>query len=634
MGHLDTILRKHVFAESDFLHSATTLLHSAIARVVLMPILTRLTHLGDFDILKALSRFTSAILCCAEGQLDDLEYVESTVCVLTHSTASVLQDVRSDPELAALIPLPRIIHFFLNVVRLPTATSISFEHFNFFCSQLTCYHRTVFQSIPDSVDFVMACTPAQDVRVRNAALRALIGLCDPASPMQSAASKPPHIIHQALAHRNTENPRRSLSDFGHALIDLILRNEVGFRGYFTHQDPNAELLCTPTVYKCTRNIINGNLVTYAQDGWTNVAKTHVNISVISVENETHEMTRCPKTDHGLFFIVKNDFDLRPAIPGARIRWHQSAIPKAEKKNPPHHPHQNIVCGKIRGRNPRPTFCGGSSLLHARNSTKHSHLPGRVLSGILPWHFLLRSGDYLQARRHDRCRSPGGKGSDLTDFLREQLLHYTAIFAYHIAEDMLKGRAIEVRIQEVKNAISFINDSPPDADKMPRRIALTIHLNFLLRGHTLNDDFTELQASQNKLSLAYDIAQSRTRGFYPPPQCLAIDKIFARMPIAWKAWKPIVSRHAGHTYPAVDDPNVNLAAWLKKLDTDDPTFKYFALRDVLSDNGRTGPAQLCRCSSCSSPSAALKQCSGCLKTRYCNSECQKRHWKVHRKTCKS
>ncbi|KAJ7198067.1 hypothetical protein C8J57DRAFT_1262531, partial [Mycena rebaudengoi] len=303
-------------------------------------------------------------------------------------------------------------------------------------------------------------------------------------------------------------------------------------------------LCTPTVYKCTRNIINGNLVTYAQDGWTNVAKTHVNISVISVENETHEMTRCPKTDHGLFFIVKNDFEMKsedgafgrlfpvPESVGINRRFRR----QKKKSSPP----------------PSSKYCLWE------NQGPQSQ------ADILRWEFLIARKKFNEAfafarSRHDRCRSPGGKGSDLTDFLREQLLHYTAIFAYHIAEDMLKGRAIEVRIQEVKNAISFINDSPPDADKMPRRIALTIHLNFLLRGHTLNDDFTELQASQNKLSLAYDIAQSRTRGFYPPPQCLAIDKYSL----------PIVSRHAGHTYPAVDDPNVNLAAWLKKLDNRRP-----------------------------------------------------------------
>ncbi|KAJ7213266.1 hypothetical protein C8J57DRAFT_1602154 [Mycena rebaudengoi] len=184
---------------------------------------------------------------------------------------------------------------------------------------------------------------------------------------------------------------------------------------------------------------------------------------------------------------------------------------------------------------------------------------------------------------------------------------------------------------LSSAIAFVNDAPLDADEMPRIVAFTIHLNFLLRGHTFSDDLRELQVQ--KLSLAYGVARSRVRGFDPPPICLAVDIILARMPIAWKAWKPAVARHTSKTDSTANvDPNVDLAAWLEKLDTDDPTAKILGLRGVDIDTVRTGLAQLHHCSACHSPSAVLKKCARCKKTRYCNRECQNRHWKVHRKMC--
>ena len=41
-----------------------------------------------------------------------------------------------------------------------------------------------------------------------------------------------------------------------------------------------------------------------------------------------------------------------------------------------------------------------------------------------------------------------------------------------------------------------------------------------------------------------------------------------------------------------------------------------------------------CAACGIASTDLKKCGACNKTKYCSVECQKRHWKVHKKMCKS
>lgn len=40
----------------------------------------------------------------------------------------------------------------------------------------------------------------------------------------------------------------------------------------------------------------------------------------------------------------------------------------------------------------------------------------------------------------------------------------------------------------------------------------------------------------------------------------------------------------------------------------------------------------KCSNCDSSSHDLKKCAGCHLVSYCNKECQKQHWKIHKKEC--
>ncbi|KAJ7775980.1 ribonuclease H-like domain-containing protein [Mycena maculata] len=63
----------------------------------------------------------------------------------------------------------------------------------------------------------------------------------------------------------------------------------------------------------TRAKIEGKLATYSEDGWKNVAHTHVDTLMLSVEGQpyllrTHDMTGRPKTGDELFEIMKSDFE--------------------------------------------------------------------------------------------------------------------------------------------------------------------------------------------------------------------------------------------------------------------------------------------------------------------------------------
>jgi hypothetical protein len=84
------------------------------------------------------------------------------------------------------------------------------------------------------------------------------------------------------------------------------------------------------VIVATRQKIQGKLATYSEDGWKNIAHTHVDTSMLNIEGRviicpkicgdigsfpywpyllrTHDMTGRPKTGDELFEIMKSDFE--------------------------------------------------------------------------------------------------------------------------------------------------------------------------------------------------------------------------------------------------------------------------------------------------------------------------------------
>ena len=42
----------------------------------------------------------------------------------------------------------------------------------------------------------------------------------------------------------------------------------------------------------------------------------------------------------------------------------------------------------------------------------------------------------------------------------------------------------------------------------------------------------------------------------------------------------------------------------------------------------------KCASCHKVSHEAKKCSGCSVVYYCDRECQRNHWKIHRNFCKT
>ncbi|KAJ7187170.1 hypothetical protein C8R46DRAFT_1184863 [Mycena filopes] len=574
----DTVLRVRIFSEAKFWQKAVSLLHSDIARSRVMPIMSEVTHISDSAIIEGLAGFTSEILDCAEGHLHDLKYAESTVCVLSHSTVVVL-DHGSSAHVEH-VPLARIIQFFLTVVRLPSSTSLSFDHLLYFCSRVTLHRSFDFHAIPGFVDFLVACTRSQDLSARNAALRSLIGLSIPERPTRPAASTDSETMENLTKYGTKSRQMRefllvpksmdlvdafaethNLSDFGNGLVDIILAWEPGISGYFDVDGTGAlDLEGIPR--------LNVDVLRLSADAVRrgSEAQSEVKADILQLE----------------FLLVSRRDDEATALARSAIE-----------------------------RNPSVAF----------------------------FYYVLVAGRNTSDITSARFAERGLQCPDLTPFLREELLHHSASSLDRIVGEMLSSTPSQIHLQEVvaltqkalSSANAYIDIAPPDSIELPTMIALTIHLNFLVRGHTLSDGCEELQTARDQLPRACAMARSLSTD--PLPRlCLAVETLLARTSTADELWKPVVSRHPSKEYTNIN-PNPDLAGWLEKHESDDPAVKHFGIRGVNTTSHNFGALQLPCCSSCNRPSAALKRCSGCLETRYCNSECQTRHWKFHRKTCK-
>ncbi|KAJ6492507.1 hypothetical protein C8R47DRAFT_1270744 [Mycena vitilis] len=554
---LDSLLGKRIFAETGVL-----LPKGDTARSIVMPVLSSLMHIGNADIMKDLSRFTSTILDCVEGQSTNRRYMENAVCVLTHCSI-IPDDVHSNVE----PHLPRIIRFILSVIRLPNATSLSFNHFCMFCSNMARRNPAAFRAIPDAVDFLVTCTRAQDLSARNDALRAVMGLYsgEPA-PVQEIPYMP-------------ERGRQALSQYG---SDRSYQSRC-----FSFMSRISELLDT---FDDNRSLLKLGL------GLVGLILNNPSVGLWFTAPD-EEYTRLATSVGATRFvdILRLCEDaVRVSGSGSQTRT-QSEILQLEFL---------VASGKKE-----------EACMIARSCIQ------RDPSVAFFYYIMAAHGD--DKSTCVRFAEKGLKCSSLTVFLREELLCSAVLSSDHVIAEMLTGRPCDVRIQELTallenaslHAISFINDAPPDHLEIPFMIAHAILFTLLRSGHAFSDDCREIRAPYDKLRVSCDIARSQVGGFVPPIPCLAVEKIFDRMKIAGPVWMPVVSRYPSREYSFTNSgPNVDLTAWLEKLDISDPVTKFYELRGVNLATDRYGAAQLPHCSACGSVSAALRKCSRCQQTK--------------------
>lgn len=86
--------------------------------------------------------------------------------------------------------------------------------------------------------------------------------------------------------------------------------------------------------------------------------------------------------------------------------------------------------------------------------------------------------------------------------------------------------------------------------------------------------------------------------------------------------------------AAKNGQTSVARWLIKHGGADPSVKVESVTaaQIAKHHGHHDLARRLQCANPGCAHAGMKMCSGCMTTRYCSSECQRAHWKVHKVDC--
>ncbi|KAI1784357.1 hypothetical protein LXA43DRAFT_1042935 [Ganoderma leucocontextum] len=225
---------------------------------------------------------------------------------------------------------------------------------------------------------------------------------------------------------------------------------------------------------------------------------------------------------------------------------------------------------------------------------------------------------------------GLKCKNLTPYLRRRMLWCAVEHAGEEGMRLLctrelepkedrKAQALAYLESAAEDARTFIETSAPDARQMTYVIDWYIVVTIVLRGPELDDDFEEFAPLFDKLHDSYRFMDFLGFRILKTNIYLTRQRILEHWTSgAYKDWAAFLDRITRLKGGNKDSPGPSAEErehW-RKLDS------------ILNEN-----TQLYRCSWCTNPSAILRKCSGCGKTRYCDAQCQKLHWREHKRPCK-
>ncbi|KAF9480921.1 hypothetical protein BDN70DRAFT_876939 [Pholiota conissans] len=260
-----------------------------------------------------------------------------------------------------------------------------------------------------------------------------------------------------------------------------------------------------------------------------------------------------------------------------------------------------------------------------------------------------SGEAVQGLR---AAKQGMKCKTITPFVKYQMMHRAVTHAGEMGMRLLQEteevgnkkweEGIAFLTSAFDDAKRFVREAPPD-NRYMKNVSYWLVLLTILFAEDLNADLRELNPTFERLKIAdqYNefigipspktylrLAQQAAVKYYASGM-REFSRVFAELD---------KSRLEGYDEAELkinaEKVEDNLATWLDEIRLDDgttePTTQIRAHTNrpkVVFDN-----LTLYRCSWCGNPSAALKKCSKCEKTRYCDSGCQRLHWSEHKKTC--
>ncbi|KZV63430.1 hypothetical protein PENSPDRAFT_640910 [Peniophora sp. CONT] len=607
----DSILRNRIFKEAGklyYLNKLMALLDRPASRSVALESLAQVTHHGGFEVRAAIARKIPTLLDTLDADPENLRAASYVWTVISHSAASIVQNEEPpSPEDLRQLQVPRLLRSALFYIRKPNTSHTLRDHVLEFLSGASQHCYKDFWADGHAIDFLLSCTRNKDIRIRAEGLAGIMRACislgeveqiryDPNKMMDSIGRPWPDRVSEILVNYGADQSDTYLSLQGTKLFVDAMKTLVRDHNYIKCGRRVAEL-----ILKTEHSI--------AQGGWqvenTRTGKLEMDNMGLPFTMWHEALPACArelrKSGNAKDLDDADILELKYLIIEQRTDEARAIAVRSVERSPTigffYYILTLIGHGKPEG------------LRDAKKGLKCPNLTGYVKHGLL-----------FRATEH-ACDSALRKLQD----------------ASHDPQQLHEGYAFAVSAWEDSKA--FIHHAPPDGRSMLSVCYLHTLMTVLLYGHEQTPDLPRLKRTKDVMEVAELAMRHLGRPVSKTSTRMAALTFYERLEKASQAWDEVTARLNDRVLPGgeLDEDKVedSLAQWLERFDMTDVDNRGHAIHEHrgLHSTINMSEVDLYRCSWCGNPSAILRKCRGCGKTRYCDGACQKQHWSAsHRKVC--
>ncbi|KAI0374602.1 hypothetical protein BV20DRAFT_934661 [Pilatotrama ljubarskyi] len=619
----DAILRDRLF-EKGLLKKVMPLLEFDSTRHIALQALTVVTHHGGLSARQEIARHSHTLVKIMQDYPDDSKVSELVIVTVDHATEAVVAcEEAPDPRLLKEASIRPVLEATVAALRKPTYSHIMHTHAINLLAAPTQHCPQECKAVPSMLKLLAALTRSNNINIRAVAFSALLRLPIAESEYEHSFFDPNRFL--SMAQRGTpQHLSDILMDYGptKAEVYLTLYATVDYQKAMMQAMQDRDIYA---LGKKLVGIIQRTEFAIAEGGF-------------QVEGPRGREHVTDGSVLGLPFSRWTD-----ALP-------LSAKALRAKGMPADLDDADILDMKfymIRSRFPEAIALGHKALQRNR--------------GLAYAYYVVSMGANIEAGL--RAVKKGLKCTVITPFVRNQLLwravSHAAQQGLMILREAMEGD-MQARAEGTaflmsawEDAKAYVSEAPPDGRHMLAVLSWYALLTILVRGPEMSEDLRELDPARRKMKTSVEFMKHMGYPIAKTQLNLARELILNLYTEGAKEWGAFVKRfdeldaqfQANH-FEAAPDAEDGLAEWLEKVDIadsdeDDGHGSHRHGRGHGHPQGRTVPkatsetssCELYRCSWCGNPSAALRKCAGCGKTKYCDTGCQKSHWVEHKVDCR-
>ncbi|EIW60332.1 uncharacterized protein TRAVEDRAFT_45581 [Trametes versicolor FP-101664 SS1] len=615
----DAILRDKLF-QKGLLRKVMPLLAFDSTRHVALQALAMVTHHGGLQARQDIARQNSSLIKLLYDYPDDPKVAELVIMTVTHATEAVVScEETPDPRLVKETSIRAVLEATVAALRKPISSYTLLTHALGLLVAPTQHCPAECKAVPAMLRLLAAFTRSSSIETRADAFSGILRIPINESEFEQTQFDPRRFVE--IYQRGTP-PHLSdiLMDYGpeKAEVALTLSCTVEYQKAIMQAVQDRDMYA---LGKKLASIIQRTEFAIAEGGW-------------QLDGPDGEMA--------------NEANM-PGVPFTR--WTDSLPLSAKalraKGTPADLDAADIVEMKffmIRGRLPEAIALGHKAL--ARNR------------GLAYAYYIVSMGAEIEPGL--RAVKKGLKCKNITDFVRNQMLwravNHAAQQGMVVLREAKEGTA-QARAEGTaflmsawEDAKTYISEAPPDGRHMLAVLTWYVMLTIVVRGPELSEDLRELDPARRKMATAVQFMEYMGYPVARTQLNLAREILLRHYTDGAKEWGALVRRYdelearAQASVSCCTEGDDDLAEWLEKIDMDDPDDEnsiymrehggaHAHRHGVPKAKSEMTSYELYRCSWCGNPSAVLRKCAGCGKTKYCDSGCQKSHWTEHKADCK-